>query len=277
MLLLSMRFGALADRHGPRFFMGVGPLVAAAGLALLLRVDADVKYLTDLLPALLPFALGLSMTVAPLTATGLADADEQNAGIASGVTNAIARGAALVPIAAVGAVVAAHFRSQLDSNLGRLSSRPVLKSALSEARRQPLARVARTRYAAVPARASRAIDGGGVGARLPRRDRRLHGLRGPRRRARPGWHTPAPPGSLRGLYGRSAGQGSQGRLSPVPRPAAPGRARGRTRLSASPRRAPQTPRQSSTLDLSPDARSGSASKSTLRTRLTSEEPGNDFR
>jgi MFS family permease len=86
-----------------------------------------------------------------------------------------------------------------------------------------------------------------------------------------------PPGSLRGLCGRSAGGGSQGRLSPVPRPAAPGRARGRTRLSASPRRPPQTPRQSSTLDLSPDARSGSASKSTLRTRLTSEEPGNDFR
>jgi hypothetical protein len=142
MLLLSMRFGALADRQGPRFFTGVGPLVAAAGQALLLRVDADVNYLTDLLPGLLLLALGLSMTVAPLTATVLADADEQNAGIASGVNNAIAGGAALVAIAAVGAVVAAHFRSQLDSNLGRLSSRPELKSALSEARRQPLARVA---------------------------------------------------------------------------------------------------------------------------------------
>jgi hypothetical protein len=165
MLLLSMRFGALADRQGPRFFTGVGPLVAAAGQALLLRVDADVNYLTDLLPGLLLLALGLSMTVAPLTATVLADADEQNAGIASGVNNAIAGGAALVAIAAVGAVVAAHFRSQLDSNLGRLSSRPELKSALSEARRQPLARVAPTRYAAVPARASRAIDGGGVGGR----------------------------------------------------------------------------------------------------------------
>ena len=79
MFPLSMRFGALADRHGPRFFMGVGPLVTAVGLALFLRLDQDVDYLTDLLPALLVFALGLSMTVAPLTATVLADADERNA------------------------------------------------------------------------------------------------------------------------------------------------------------------------------------------------------
>ena len=56
MFLLSTRFGALADRYGPRFFMGGGPLVAAAGLALFLRLDADVDYLTDLLPALLVFS-----------------------------------------------------------------------------------------------------------------------------------------------------------------------------------------------------------------------------
>ena len=56
---LSMRFGALADKHGPRFFMGVGPLVAAVGMALLmLRVDADVEYLTDVLPGLLVFGRG---------------------------------------------------------------------------------------------------------------------------------------------------------------------------------------------------------------------------
>ena len=77
MFALSMRFGALADRYGPRFFMGFGPLVAAAGLALFLPIDADVDYLTELLPGLLVFALGLSIMVAPLTATVLADADEQ--------------------------------------------------------------------------------------------------------------------------------------------------------------------------------------------------------
>ncbi len=145
MFLLSMRFGGLADRYGPRFFMGVGPLIAAAGLALLLRVDADVNYLTDLLPALLIFAVGLSMTVAPLTATVLSDADEHNAGIASGVNNAIARVAALVTIAAVGTVVAAQFRSELDSNLGSLASRPELAPALKQAERQPLAKVVPSR------------------------------------------------------------------------------------------------------------------------------------
>jgi EmrB/QacA subfamily drug resistance transporter len=139
MFTLSMRFGALADRHGPRFFMGVGPLVAAAGLALFLRLDADVDYWTDLLPALLVFALGLSMTVAPLTATVLADADESNAGIASGVNNAIARVAGLVAIAGVGALVAASFGSALEDELGATAGRPEVAAAVEEAKKQPLA------------------------------------------------------------------------------------------------------------------------------------------
>ena len=80
MFLTSMRFGAMADRFGPRFFMGVGPIVAGLGMALLTQLEADLDYVTDLLPALLIFSLGLSMTVAPLTATVLADADEHNAG-----------------------------------------------------------------------------------------------------------------------------------------------------------------------------------------------------
>src|ERR687895_365865 len=141
MFALSMRFGMLADRYGPRFFMGVGPLVTAAGLALFLRLDADVNYLTDLLPALLVFGLGLSMTVAPLTSTVLADADESNAGIASGVNNAIARVAGLVAIAAVGAVVAASFRGRLQDNVGRAANRPAVAAAVEAAKDQPLAAV----------------------------------------------------------------------------------------------------------------------------------------
>ena len=142
MFALSTRFGALADKHGPRFFMGVGPLVAAAGLAWFLRLDADVDYVTDLLPGLLVFALGLSMTVAPLTATVLADADERNAGIASGVNNAIARVASLVAIAAVGAVVAAAFGSALENELGARAQRPDVAPAVAEAKQQPLTDVA---------------------------------------------------------------------------------------------------------------------------------------
>jgi EmrB/QacA subfamily drug resistance transporter len=117
MLVLAGRFGGLADRHGPRFFMGVGPLVAAAGLLLLLRLDADVSYLGDLLPAVSLFALGLSMTVAPLTATVLADAEARNAGAASGVNNAIARVAGLVAIGAVGVAIAASYAAGVDDRL----------------------------------------------------------------------------------------------------------------------------------------------------------------
>jgi EmrB/QacA subfamily drug resistance transporter len=141
MFFLSARFGALADRFGPRYFMGGGPLVSAVGLALFARLDQDVNYFTDLLPAMLLFALGLSMTVAPLTATVLADADEHNAGVASGVNNAIARVAGLVAVAVVGVLIAAQYGSVLDEQLGRLADRPALAAPLEAAKRQPLAEV----------------------------------------------------------------------------------------------------------------------------------------
>ena len=102
---LSRRFGALADRYGPRLFMGAGPLIAAGGILLLLRVGMDASYVADVLPAMVVFALGLSITVAPLTATVLADADEQDAGIASAINNAVARVAGLVGVSVVGLVV----------------------------------------------------------------------------------------------------------------------------------------------------------------------------
>jgi predicted MFS family arabinose efflux permease len=106
MFALSRRFGALADRYGPRLFMAAGPLVAASGLLLLLRTGTDTSYVSDLLPALLVFSVGLALTVAPLTATVLADADETDAGIASAVNNAVARVAGLIGVSLVGVVVA---------------------------------------------------------------------------------------------------------------------------------------------------------------------------
>ena len=113
MFLLSKRAGRLADRFGPRLFMGCGPIVSAIGIALMLRVDEDIAYWTELFPALLLFSLGLVATVTPLTATVLADADEHNAGIASGVNNAIARVAGLLCVAAIGAVVSAVYANEL--------------------------------------------------------------------------------------------------------------------------------------------------------------------
>jgi EmrB/QacA subfamily drug resistance transporter len=118
MFLLSQRMGRMADRYGPRFFLTVGPLLVAAGFLLMMRVGTSVSFAGDVLPALIVFSLGLSFTVAPLTATVLADADESDAGIASAVNNAIARTAGLIAVAAVGAVVASSYASELDSRLG---------------------------------------------------------------------------------------------------------------------------------------------------------------
>jgi EmrB/QacA subfamily drug resistance transporter len=139
MFLLSKRAGKLADRYGPRLFMGLGPLVAAAGLALLQRVDATPDYAADVLPGLLVFSLGLSATVAPLTATVLADADEQNAGIASGINNAVARVASLMAVATLGAVVSASFSGAIDDRLGDRPLSGASHAAVAHAKRQTLA------------------------------------------------------------------------------------------------------------------------------------------
>jgi EmrB/QacA subfamily drug resistance transporter len=140
MFALSRRFGALADRYGPRFFMGAGPLVAAAGLLLFQRVGSKVDYLSEVLPALLLFSLGLTMTVAPLTAAVLAGAERSQAGIASAVNNAIARVAGLLGTAAVGAAVAASFGSALDSRLAHVALGPQARAAIEAAKRLPLGR-----------------------------------------------------------------------------------------------------------------------------------------
>ncbi|MHB8658011.1 MAG: MFS transporter [Solirubrobacteraceae bacterium] len=158
MFLLSKRMGRLADRFGPRLFMGFGPLVAALGLALMLRLGARVSYVTELLPALLVFSVGLAATVAPLTAAVLSDADESNAGIASGVNNAVARVAGLLAIAAVGAVISAQFSSALDHNLAGRTLSPPARAAVTQARRQTLARAEPDRAGAAVAVAVRSAS-----------------------------------------------------------------------------------------------------------------------
>ncbi len=116
MFVLSPRFGALSAKYGPRLFMGLGPIIAGAGFLMMLRLTADVNYWTQLLPAILVFGLGLSITVAPLTAAILGDVPQAQAGIASAINNAVARIAGLLAIAAVGAVVALQFSNSLNHN-----------------------------------------------------------------------------------------------------------------------------------------------------------------
>jgi EmrB/QacA subfamily drug resistance transporter len=106
---LSPRWGRLASGTGPRLPMTLGPIVGGVGLLLMLRIGAEADYVVDVLPAILVFGLGLSATVAPLTATVLDSVPEHQVGIASGINNGVSRVAGLLAIAILGAVISARF------------------------------------------------------------------------------------------------------------------------------------------------------------------------
>lgn len=99
MLLFSARAGALAQRIGPRLPLTVGPLLIALGMLLMRGIDIGDSYLEAVLPPILVFGSGLTLVVAPITATVLAAANPNHAGVASGVNNAVARTSQLVAVA----------------------------------------------------------------------------------------------------------------------------------------------------------------------------------
>jgi EmrB/QacA subfamily drug resistance transporter len=99
MLLLSARSGALAQRIGPRIPLTLGPILVAGGMLLMTGINPGDTYLGSVLPAVLVFGAGLTLVVAPVTATVLASADERHSGIASGVNNAVARVGGLIAVA----------------------------------------------------------------------------------------------------------------------------------------------------------------------------------
>ncbi|WP_066361666.1 MFS transporter [Herbidospora mongoliensis] len=101
MLVISPYSGELARRIGPRWPMTIGILLAGIGFMWMSRIGPDAHYLTDVLPPVTLFGLGLSATVAPLTATVLASASQRHAGVASGVNNAVARTGSLLSVAAI--------------------------------------------------------------------------------------------------------------------------------------------------------------------------------
>ncbi|MFE5616860.1 MFS transporter [Streptomyces sp. NPDC056524] len=101
MLLLSAKSGELGEKIGPRIPLTVGPLLCAVGMVLMLRVGEDASYVEDVLPATVVLGLGLTVVVAPLTATVLASVDVARAGLASGINNAAARAAGLLAVAAL--------------------------------------------------------------------------------------------------------------------------------------------------------------------------------
>ncbi len=134
LFLLSPKMGALAGKHGPRLFMGFGPVIAGASFLLMANLGTHVNYWTQVFPAIVLFGVGLAITVAPLTAAILGDVKPAQAGIASAVNNAVARVAGLIAVAAVGAVVATQFGNTLDTQ--KLIGPP--PSIIAQAKQAPL-------------------------------------------------------------------------------------------------------------------------------------------
>lgn len=99
MLVLSARAGAFAQRVGPRVPLVIGPFLIALGMLLMTRIDPGDGYPSSVLPAVVVFGVGLTMVVAPVTATVLAAADDRHAGIASAINNAVSRVAGLIAVA----------------------------------------------------------------------------------------------------------------------------------------------------------------------------------
>ena len=125
LFVLSPRFGRLTSGTGPRLPMTAGPIVGGIGLLLMLRVDSGADYVTEVLPAVLVFGLGLAATVAPLTATVLDSVEERHVGIASGINNGVSRVAGLLAIAVLGAVISARF----DAIAGDVPGGPLTDAA----------------------------------------------------------------------------------------------------------------------------------------------------
>lgn len=117
LFVLSPRWGRLASGTGPRLPMTLGPIVGGAGLLLMMRIGAGGDYVVDVLPAVLVFGLGLSATVAPLTATVLDSVPEHRVGVASGINNGVSRVAGLLAIAVLGAVISARFGALAGSGV----------------------------------------------------------------------------------------------------------------------------------------------------------------
>ncbi|WNM42167.1 MFS transporter [Micromonospora halotolerans] len=153
LLVGSARAGALAARIGPRLPLTVGPVVAAAGLLLLRRVGPGASYWVDVLPGVLLFGAGLTLVVAPLTASVLAAVADRFAGVASGFNNAAARAGGLLAVAALPLLVglsgsgyeqktalAGAFRGALLWCAGLLLVGAVLAGLLIHRPRQPTGR-----------------------------------------------------------------------------------------------------------------------------------------
>jgi MFS family permease len=113
MILLAARFGAIADRTGPRFLLTAAPILLAGGTLLMLPISEQSDFWTFGVASFLVFSLGLAMLVAPITSTALKSAPAQYAGIASGVNSTVSRVGSLTAVAVIGLVVTLVFTGQV--------------------------------------------------------------------------------------------------------------------------------------------------------------------
>ncbi len=137
MILLAARFGALADRHGPRLYLTVGPLLSGAGTLVFALVSERSEFWTFGIAGLALFSLGLAVFVAPITATALKSAPAEYAGVASGVNSTVSRLGSLISVAVIGLVIALVFDAAADGTgavpLGTDQRAPELRDASVDA------------------------------------------------------------------------------------------------------------------------------------------------
>jgi len=109
-LVVAPLSGRLSDRYGSRGFMTVGTLLAATGMALLLRTEPQSAYLTVILPSFIVLASGMAMTMTPMTAAVMGSVETRHAGVASAATNTSRELGGVFGIALLGAVVTSAFK-----------------------------------------------------------------------------------------------------------------------------------------------------------------------
>ena len=134
MFTLSRWSGGLIDRFGARLPLTVGPIVAAVGFALFALPSVSGNYWTSFFPAVMVLGLGMAISVAPLSTTVMSSAGEEQAGVASGINNAVSRTAGLLAIAVFGVVMLHAFGQMLASRMGEIQIDEQLKQSVYEQR-----------------------------------------------------------------------------------------------------------------------------------------------